>query len=299
VVRRAVPCGLPFRFRRRERIVVSARYAGNAHYGGLSMKLLRLWLLHRVTVMALTFTAGAAFGEGVAATRPAQVATRALRTRELRDATGNLIETHTFYINPEGEEVREGAQVQWYSNGQKHREIRYHDGIPDGDQIEWDLSGAKESECHYRHGLKTGSETTWGPLGRKSSECIYKDGRIVGKKTFWFDNGVVAKEETYDQSGKLSDVMLFHPNGKRKVQGHFGGRYEDTKFLWNAAGNLKKEGRWSYWDDQGKLLAEGEFRDGQPWEGICGTVDRSQSVPMERFGRYEKGKLIEHVKAPH
>ena len=92
--------------------------------------------------------------------------------------------------------------------------------------------------------------------------------------------------------------MLFHPNGKRKEEGHFGGWYEDTKLFWNEAANMKKEGRWRYWDKEGKLLAEGEFRDGRPWEGVCGVVDRGQSIPVERFGRYEKGKLIEEVTGP-
>jgi antitoxin component YwqK of YwqJK toxin-antitoxin module len=255
-------------------------------------------LVSWVVLLVLVVGGGTSSGDGVAATRPAKVATRVLKTRELRDADGRLIQTESFYVDPAGNEVLEGAVVQWYSNGRKHREIHYHDGLPDGEQIEWGSTGGKEFECRYRNGFKTGPETTWGPLGRKTSECVYREGKIAGKKTFWFDNGVVAKEETYDGKGKLSDVVLFHPNGKRKEEGHFGGWYKDTKFLWNEAANMKKEGRWSYWDKEGKLLAEGEFRDGRAWEGVCGVVDRGQSIPVERFGRYEKGKLIEEVTGP-
>jgi hypothetical protein len=122
-----------------------------------------------------------------------------------------------------------------------------------------------------------------------------ESGILIETRSVYVD----AKEEVYDKDGKLAAVTLWDERGTKKLHGHFGGWHADTRLLWGAAGNLKKDGRWTYWDQNGNIVADGEFRDGKPWEGVCGAVDRSGSTIAEHFGRYEKGKLLVKLEPPN
>ena len=237
--------------------------------------------------------------------KPAAAADAARKIREVRAGegstvpTGTLLRTERYFVDADGRDVLDGPFVEWFPDGKKRIEGDYRHGLLDGPLVEWSGSTGKAvREERWKNGLQDGDFVEYDDDGKKTSACTYRYGKIVSPKRFFNRRGAVVREEVYDDKGELWEVTLWHANGARKLQGHFRGWYKDTKFLWGATGNMKKDGRWAYWDASGTLVAEGVFRDGMPWEGICGDVDRSSSLIVEHFGRYHEGKLVEQVKPP-
>ena len=58
----------------------------------------------------------------------------------------------------------------------------------------------------------------------------------------------------------------------------------------------KRDGTWTYWDTDGKLVAEGQWKSGRPWDGTCLVPHRSGSLWVGEQGRYREGKVIGSVK---
>jgi hypothetical protein len=221
-----------------------------------------------------------------------------IQTRDIRDDAGELLVTETFYTDETGTDVKEGPEVHWYQPGKKHIEVPYHRGRIHGILREWSEGGKKTREEQFKDGFQDGPSTTWYTSGQLQSESLYKDGKIIGKKRSYSEAGKLRKEQVYDKTGTLSEVTTYYDNGQSKIHGYFGSQADTTKFLWGQAGNLNKNGTWTYWDEQGRVIAEGIFKDGQPWEGICGVSQRDSSFIRETWGRFHEGKLIEPVRDP-
>jgi hypothetical protein len=75
------------------------------------------------------------------------------------------------------------------------------------------------------------------------------------------------------KNGKLHGIAIaWHAGGKRRWEG--------------AHHNGACSGTWSHWDEQGKLVARGAYKDGQPWEGTF-LLSHQPLVTYKRGVRYE------------
>ena len=194
---------------------------------------------------------------------------------------GQLQRRESYYVNDSHEKVLHGTQTEWNKNGQKRLEIEYRQGKEDGKHTMWFPSGVKEMVGFWADGKETGLWTWYQPTGDKHSECTYKNGKLQGKKIYWI-NGKVVGEDVFNDRGKIVELTVWHENGKKATYGTFK--------------NGEKHGRWTYWDSDGLVKAEGEWRNGKPWEGICGVPasgDVGSMAGLEVFARYRKGKLVE------
>jgi len=67
----------------------------------------------------------------------------------------------------------------------------------------------------------------------------------------------------------------------------------------NATYNVgEPHGRWTDWNAKGNVGADGEWRDGKPWEGTCGVPalgDAGSVGGIEVFGLYHQGKLVKEA----
>lgn len=249
-----------------------------------------------------------------------------IRTEEYRDAQGTLVSTSTFYIDGHGDKVLHGRQLRWsdgrkyqeadYVNGERHggftewnpvfvykvREGHYDRGKMHGRWVVWDSNGQVVSESFYRHGIRVGQWTTWwcapgkNEKRQKQSVCIYKNGHIDGTKVCWNEKGSMIREERYDDSGHLREVTRWHNNGQRECQGAFSAPEDDDSR--GFSGGPPKEGVWTYWNDKGQVVAEGTWKNGEPWDGVCSVPaagDAGSAFGIDVFGQYKDGKLVQRI----
>jgi antitoxin component YwqK of YwqJK toxin-antitoxin module len=224
--------------------------------------------------------------------------TQPLHVEEIRAEKGNvypegtLIETKTYYLNASGEKVLHGPDIHFYEDGKTWRQVEYRDGKMDGLLVEYDpYFGEKAREVHYRDDRREGPAVEWYSKGRKASECTYHHDRIVGKRLYWNEtNGALRAEEVYDDDGYLAEFTVWHENGQKAKHGQFKGVWPDVWGGPQLAG--KRDGTWTYWDDQGKVVAEGQWRKGEPWEGTCIVPRSSGSLFVGEKGTYHGGKLV-------
>lgn len=206
-----------------------------------------------------------------------------LQTREEHWSDGRLKKTLTFYVDDEGKEVLHGPQVQCSGYGRKSREVHYRHGVLHGKETQWHVDGAESVKGRWENGAETGVWTEWGPLGDVTSRRTYRNGRIVGKQIYW-EQGRKIREDVHDEQGYWIEVTTWHDNGRVARHGTF------------KKGN--RHGRWTWHDPGGKLIADGEWRDDEPWEGTCSTLVSGEAGSLggvEELGRYRQGKLVEKL----
>jgi antitoxin component YwqK of YwqJK toxin-antitoxin module len=169
--------------------------------------------------------------------------------------------------------------------------VQYRDGKMDGLLVEYDpYFGEKSREEHYQDGRREGLAVEWGSKDRKTSQCTYHNDRIVGKRLYWnATNGALRAEEIYD-NGYLAELTVWHENGPKAKHGRFKGVWPDVSGGPQLAG--KRDGTWTYWDADGKVVAEGQWKVGKPWEGTCIVPRPSGSLFVAEKGTYRSGKLV-------
>ncbi|MFP6901138.1 MAG: toxin-antitoxin system YwqK family antitoxin [Opitutales bacterium] len=133
---------------------------------------------------------------------------------------------------------KHGVFLAWHENGRLRQEGYFRDGEEDGLWTTWYKEGGKKWEGRHRNGIKHGSWTMWhlgdeidddgdGVVlhgdGPKKAEGSYEDGIKHGKETLWHRNGRVSQRRQFNKG--------------------------------------KREGRWAYWDNRGRLMMEEIFRD--------------------------------------
>jgi len=216
-------------------------------------------------------------------------------TEEHRNAQGHLVSTETFYTDEYGKKVLHGPQIVWFDNGRKSQEVYCVDGKRHGSHIEWDQFGLKVLEGTWAHDRKDGLWTGWYGPGRKSWECTYQGGLIVGTRKLWSTVGKLQSEERYEK-GRVREVTDWFDNGQKRRHGTFSVSEEN-----NSRGLFEgppRDGVWTHWNREGKEIARGTWKDGKPWDGICGVPKQSLIDPeagIERFGQYKDGKLMADV----
>ncbi len=251
--------------------------------------------------MALPFLGAGPLGEQPSSP---DATDRQVVTEEHRNQHGHLWNTESYYRNSSGGKVMHGPSTYWHENGTPHIRSEYHNGKPDGTLTEWNEKGDKIREERYVDGKPSGLWQTWDWHGTKRSECTYREGRIIGAEQFWDMEGKLSLEYSYDKNGNLEASTEWYPNGKKRSYGRFQPPSLTRRVTRSLAGESptlepERNGLWTYWEKNGAVVAQGTWKNGKPWDGICVDHERGRrSIGPERFGRYENGKLIEYIPDP-
>ena len=84
------------------------------------------------------------------------------------------------------------------------------------------------------------------------------------------------------------------PNGKTALEEHY---YLDR----DPWGDRALHGTVTYWRQDGTVFAQGEWRDGKPWSGVCWipAAGDAGSAGCGRYRRYRNGEFVELVQLRH
>jgi len=252
-----------------------------------------------------------------------QAQTQELQTEEVYRQDGTLLERYTYYIDESGQKVRHGVYMLFSGRGFPIERSEFENGKRHGLYMRWCVlvPEFKEEEGRYVNGSREGV-WVWWLNKRKEAQCTYRNGKIVGKKVFFIRSGKVPEntvrgEEVYDEDGYLTDVIDYWDFTKGVKRRHARFRRPDRAnpediermmrgeppregFDLFALNRPVRHGVTTYWDKNGKIVAEGTWKDGKPWEGVCATPLRgSLGGVLETFARYRDGKKIEDVPHPY
>ena len=74
-------------------------------------------------------------------------------------------------------------------------------------------------------------------------------------------------------------------------------RAKESYYL-DSSGRMVLHGQTHYWDNNGKPVQVGTWRDGKPWNGVCwvpAVGDAGSWGGLGTFKRYKEGKFVENV----
>lgn len=159
----------------------------------------------------------------------------------------------------------QSVKTEKYANGNKKSE-----GVVLGTATV-DANASKEVQARQAASIaKDGKWTTWYESGAVRSEENYSNGAMVGSWKFLYENGKTESEidftkgtavyfyqnGTKQSEGGIANGMVttgkwigYHDNGQKNYEGSY-----------NAQG--QKDGVWSWWDANGKFLAQQTFQNG-------------------------------------
>ena len=177
--------------------------------------------------------------------------TETCRRASTETPKGNSRTTGSFYIDEHGKKVCHGPEITWHSNGRKSKEVQYVDGVRHGREIQWGWSGDKIEEGTWERGKRAGRWIEWYSSGKKRSECLYKNDQIVGTQKFWSD-GKLVREDRYEWAC-LREVTTWHENGQKRMHGKISFLKELN--LEDIFTPPPKDGVWTYWNEQGQVMA--------------------------------------------
>ncbi len=86
------------------------------------------------------------------------------------------------------------VEIIYYDNGQKQRERRMLDDLPDGPWLEWHRNGQMKYNKNYRKGNLDGEQSGWFMTGEPLYQSTFKDGELITRTTWDIRGNVVSKE---------------------------------------------------------------------------------------------------------
>lgn len=218
--------------------------------------------------------------------------TRKILQKEKRSPAYVFI--YHYYLGTFGKEVKHGVETWQDASGRKIEEKTYVDGVVHGPSTRYASLGDVDMHGQYKHGRKDGPWKGIDRRGEVRSLETYVDGHLAGLSRFYM-SGKVVREDEYADKGRKVTRTIFRDKGTKISSGTYA---VVTPFL--SAVKEVKIGTWTYWDPQGKVVAEGVWKNGRPWSGICGVPeagDAGSAGGLENFGRYVRGKRV--ASAPH
>lgn len=123
--------------------------------------------------------------------------------------------------------------------------------------IGWHENGIRATEAEYDHGVLHGTFREWNREG----QLLYAGshdaaGEMHGTWFRWWPNGNLRVEWEMDHGVSSGAVKTFHENGTRASAGM------------HRDGN--REGEWTWWDTEGRVVAACRYEHGVVVDGTCG-----------------------------
>jgi antitoxin component YwqK of YwqJK toxin-antitoxin module/Tfp pilus assembly protein PilF len=130
----------------------------------------------------------------------------------------------------------------YHPNGNKKREGRIKDGIPDGKWKSYNRNGFVTSEENYTEGKKNGKTFTYFENGKIKTEVEYKDGVANGNFKKYHKNGKIRNEGVYVNDELLGVWNTYYANGNLQSTNYY---KDDLAENWQQAycanGKLESE----------------------------------------------------------
>lgn len=150
-------------------------------------------------------------------------------------------------ISQEFPEERIIKLYTWHSNGNRRSEIIYKNGFKNGNCLGWNRLGQIKRESLYKDDLLVRIVEY---QKNRRVEKVYKMGELFISREY--NDGILVTQMTLDDKGKLIKAVYRYPDGQISDERE----YKDGK----------KNGWWTYWDKNGRLVNRTFFKDDQPVE---------------------------------
>ena len=181
-----------------------------------------------------------------------------------------------------------GPFTEWYENGVKDGEGQYDNGKKTGLWTYWRQNGRKAYEGQYVKGIEDGNWVRWDVNGKNLGTNLYRHGAIV---LFKWEPDVETvgpfKGKGISGSNKVQQVVERYDTGEIKISGCFVENERHGRLtVWHRNGVIKEwreyyhgvsVGKWNYWDEKGKCLAEGVYKGGKPWSGTFRAIPEDEN----------------------
>ena len=169
---------------------------------------------------------------------------------ELNYKDNELDGIQTYFNDEENIEKRENYNNgnldsirTYYNDGPLYTEENYKNGKLDGEKSYYH-SGQLESERRYKNGEIEGEYITFFKSGQIATKCNYTNGNEIERKTYYSYKGKIMMK------GKTE--MMYNPNASK----------EDYINIINLS---MKVGKWTYYNDIGKIVNEIDFKHGNSY----------------------------------
>ncbi len=191
--------------------------------------------------------------------------------------TGDLLKISKYLmgeLQPDAEEIAKlKVKNEYYPDGKLKLSAMYRNESPEGIWREYKPDGTIERSLMYHNGIITGEGN------------VLDDGNKDGPWKEFFADGTLKSEGNYADGKPVGDWKYFHLNGKTEQIGKFNKQgkpegkwkwfYEDGKLLREENyRNGLRDGLLSEYDEEGTLIQEGEFVNGEedgPWFYLTGN----------------------------
>jgi len=191
--------------------------------------------------------------------------------------TGDLLKISKYTmgeLQPDAEEIAKlKVRNEYYPDGQLKISALYRNESPEGMWREYKPDGSLKKSVLYHNGVVAGEGN------------VLDDGNRDGHWKEFFADGSLKSEGNYDDGKTIGEWKYFHLNGKTEQTGNFNRQGKpDGKWKWfYEDGNLLREenyrnglrdGLLSEFDEESKLIGEGEFVNGEedgPWFYLTGN----------------------------
>jgi hypothetical protein len=148
--------------------------------------------------------------------------------------------------------------------------------------VEW-TNGATKFRGHYLEGKADGDYLCFWPNGRPAQKGRMSRGECVGRWTDYHEDGFVTAERDfidgqvegierrYWESGEVMEVRTMRHS-----------------VVHGAVRVYRRDGQLSY---------EGEYRDGEPWHGVCdaSTFEKQPNGGYSILAEYDRGTKIKNL----
>ncbi len=163
---------------------------------------------------------------------------------------------------------REGKSTWFYPNGQRAREVDYHEGLIDGKVLAWSGYNKVTEDLTYIKGRRLAKTTYWHSPGVKAAEgeTLFAMEPVESSYDWWNANVTFANSSDAGADEKVGVWTWWHANGEKACEGRFDADMEQGKWVfWHKNGQKKTEGSydagkrigpWATWREDGSFAGE-------------------------------------------
>jgi antitoxin component YwqK of YwqJK toxin-antitoxin module len=210
-----------------------------------------------------------------------------------------------------------GIWKLYWPNGNVKQEAEYKNNRPSGKYTNYYESGKVEEEGNWKNNANTGSFKRYHPNGQVAQEKTFSEqGKSTGKTTYYYPNGKKELEFSTNNGVEEGEMVRYYPNGDVKEKKNFnGGKVEagsekefkmvnpavkleeeptkvattDPNLKANEADVKVKDGYNKLYDDQKRLVQDGEFKGGKLFNGKWYKYDKNGlllKIEVYKNGKY-------------
>lgn len=190
-------------------------------------------------------------------------------------------------------DVQEGPALWYFANGQKRRDVTFHNGQMEGQLLEWSADNRLIAKDTYLDGRLLGVETENYSAGHKKAERGYS--YAVAKLSYNPMEGAIYSTPADKKIEKLAHghSIWWYSNGQKQSEGNFRLGVPNGNFTWwhtngqkQATGEYvdgKQSGRWVWWHTNGQRQVQGQYTSGQQVGNWSSWKSDGQLNTVENF----------------